>query len=157
GAEDDEGSLCGPAAELRGRTRRDPRQVHDPPHHEDGRQEDAAEDAHPVSAGGPAPRLAAVGTITPALVARWPTTKETWPTMPPRPRARRLRIAGGRGAGPAFSLRNPCEPPIPVRHFAPYLDFDLAAQAGDGDVPIVQSHDDVGAQPVAATIAPCEA
>jgi hypothetical protein len=54
--------------------------------------------------------------------------------------------------GLAFELRNPGVQPVKLTYFQPYIQFDLVAEAADGQVPIVQPAYDTGVRPVNLTL-----
>jgi len=52
----------------------------------------------------------------------------------------------------AFNVRNPGNQPMNVQYFTPFTDFNLTAQAEDGEVQLIQPAYDTGVQPITITI-----
>src|SRR5690349_405025 len=64
-----------------------------------------------------------------------------------------LAPAGHGAIGLAFLLANPGTEAVAVEYFQPFIDFELAVEAADGPIPVVQPAYESGAGPVAVTIA----
>ncbi len=56
----------------------------------------------------------------------------------------------------AFTLLNHGHKPVEIRHFVPFLDFELTAWIDDSEVPLVQPALEAGLHPVTVTVGPGE-
>ncbi|HMA33938.1 MAG TPA: hypothetical protein VKY74_05595 [Chloroflexia bacterium] len=56
--------------------------------------------------------------------------------------------------GLAFAVRNPGTQPVEIQFYRPFSSFDLAVQADDGALPVIQPAYNVAVRPHTATIAP---
>jgi len=59
----------------------------------------------------------------------------------------------GSEASLAFNVRNPGSQPLNVQYFTPFTNFNLTAQADDGEVQLIQPAYETGVQPMMLTIA----